>query len=373
MTFAATGFATAASPSADLAVNAVREALARAGRDYANSVVLYLSPDHQRWVHPCVQAVSRFARCLQVTGCTVPGIFTERALKRDDAPEWALDQPAAAALVLCGPVSLATTQAGVAGGEPLLTLAGAGTGLDKQLSSPVARYGTLFSGVEGHPRGLAWSQCRLREDGAVEARFSGARTSVAVSRGMQPCSPCLPVTARMGFELTMLGHRHALDTLLDAIPDAEDDAASAASRCFAAVLDDGNAPELALEDGRYALVPVIGIGQRDRSVTLAARLPERSLIVWVRQDPHTAIADSRRALAEINEAAPAPDFALMFSCIGRGPYFYGGEDRDLSLLLDRYPGLPVLGAYGTGEIGPVAGENALLSYSTVYALVGAGH
>ena len=32
-----------------------------------------------------------------------------------------------------------------------------------------------------------------------------------------------------------------------------------------------------------------------------------------------AIADSR---------AQAPAFALLFACIGRGPYFFGGEDRD---------------------------------------------
>ena len=42
----------------------------------------------------------------------------------------------------------------------------------------------------------------------------------------------------------------------------------------------------------------------------------------------------------------------MFSCIGRGPYFYGGDDRDLAALRQRYPGLPILGSYGTGQIAP---------------------
>ena len=43
----------------------------------------------------------------------------------------------------------------------------------------------------------------------------------------------------------------------------------------------------------------------------------------------------------------------MFSCIGRGPYFYGGDDRDLALLCRRFPGLPVLGTYSTGQIAQV--------------------
>ncbi|SBT07059.1 conserved hypothetical protein [Candidatus Propionivibrio aalborgensis] len=49
-----------------------------------------------------------------------------------------------------------------------------------------------------------------------------------------------------------------------------------------------------------------------------------------------------------------PVCALMFSCIGRGPYFYGGEDCDLDVLRERFPDLPVLGTYGTGQIAPIA-------------------
>ena len=45
-----------------------------------------------------------------------------------------------------------------------------------------------------------------------------------------------------------------------------------------------------------------------------------------------------------------PRFALMFSCMGRGPYFYGGVDRDLELVRQRFPGMPLLGAYCAGEM-----------------------
>jgi len=49
----------------------------------------------------------------------------------------------------------------------------------------------------------------------------------------------------------------------------------------------------------------------------------------------------------------------MFSCIGRGPYFYGGEDRDLQALTSRFPGLPVLGLYGSNQIAPLNGGRLL--------------
>jgi small ligand-binding sensory domain FIST len=59
----------------------------------------------------------------------------------------------------------------------------------------------------------------------------------------------------------------------------------------------------------------------------------------------------------------------MFSCIGRGPYFYGGDDRDLMRLRQRFPGLPVLGTYSTGQIAPSRRGNRLLQNSVVTALI----
>jgi small ligand-binding sensory domain FIST len=63
----------------------------------------------------------------------------------------------------------------------------------------------------------------------------------------------------------------------------------------------------------------------------------------------------------------------MFSCIGRGPYFYGGEDRDLDILRERFPKLPILGTYGTGQIAPTTSTahyfNRQLQNAVVTALV----
>jgi len=54
--------------------------------------------------------------------------------------------------------------------------------------------------------------------------------------------------------------------------------------------------------------------------------------------------------------------------MGRGPYFYGGVDRDLLLLKEQFPGMPLIGFYGNGEIAPVNGVSELLQYSAVLAL-----
>jgi small ligand-binding sensory domain FIST len=59
----------------------------------------------------------------------------------------------------------------------------------------------------------------------------------------------------------------------------------------------------------------------------------------------------------------------MFSCIGRGPYFYGGEDRDLDIVRERFPGLPLLGTYGTGQIAPSASGNKHINRQLQNAVV----
>jgi small ligand-binding sensory domain FIST len=58
----------------------------------------------------------------------------------------------------------------------------------------------------------------------------------------------------------------------------------------------------------------------------------------------------------------------MFSCLGRGPLFYGDEDRDLAIFRERLPGVPLAGAYGTGQIAAAAGSNRLFQNSVITVL-----
>ena len=67
-----------------------------------------------------------------------------------------------------------------------------------------------------------------------------------------------------------------------------------------------------------------------------------------------------------------PDFGLLFSCIGRGP-FYDGIDHDLNIITQQLPNMPLLGFYGNGEIARIGEHNQLLPYSAVLSLFAAHH
>ncbi|MGV0951628.1 MAG: FIST C-terminal domain-containing protein, partial [Azonexus sp.] len=68
-----------------------------------------------------------------------------------------------------------------------------------------------------------------------------------------------------------------------------------------------------------------------------------------------------------------PDFALMFSCLGRGPLFYGNDDRDLLAFREQFPGVPLIGAYGSGQIAPAGGKNQLFRNTVVTLLCESDH
>ena len=59
---------------------------------------------------------------------------------------------------------------------------------------------------------------------------------------------------------------------------------------------------------------------------------------------------------------------LLFPCLGRGPSFYGGRDRDLDILRESHPGMPFIGFYGNGEIGPLKDGNHIYQYSASLGL-----
>jgi small ligand-binding sensory domain FIST len=61
---------------------------------------------------------------------------------------------------------------------------------------------------------------------------------------------------------------------------------------------------------------------------------------------------------------------LLFSCAGRGPAFFDGRDADWDNVRRLYPGTPLIGFYGNGEIAPTGGRNRVLQYASVCGLIG---
>ena len=335
----ASGLASASQALPELAGNAVHAALAAAGLKQAATVLLFLTRDFMRQPQPAILAAARAAGSLNVFGCTASGLFTERGVL--------LDQPGAAALVM-GNNSADSTD-----GNLVLSFTGhSGLPFDWQGASP-PRAGLLES------EAASWAHGRLTSDAGCDLRIPGRRVHLALSTGLRQLSQPLPVEASAAYELRQVAGQSAVASLRRCLP-----------------------PELRdhLPLHRIALLrqpdePAIAIlaANADGSLTLAEELAAGEKIQWAIRQPLAAEEDMRQSLRRAADTSATPDFGLMFSCIGRGPLFYGGEDRDLLAFREQFPGVPLLGAYGSGQIAPAAGRNRLFHNAVITLLFESAH
>jgi hypothetical protein len=322
---------------AALAEQAVRAALERAGLDRAARVLLFLTRDCARQAPAAARAAAGAAGTLDVAGCTAWGVIG------NDGP--AFEGPAAAALVLdAAPTAVS--------GGPRLYFSGHGT-----LSAAVAG-GTARAGLVDEDAAV-WSHGRCAGEAGVEIHLDGIATRIVHSTGLHPLGPPAAVEAAELLDLHRVGKQTALEHLRRQLP-GELRADPPLHRIVA--LTDGNAPAL----------PILAVGA-DGTLTLAEALHPGQRIAWALRSPLGAEQDMRDVLSAAVDAGKPPLFALFFSCLGRGPLFYGGEDRDLAVFREAFPGVPLAGAYGSGQIAPAGGDNRLFQNSVITLLCEPAH
>lgn len=342
---AATALIAGDDPRPELAAEAVEQALARAGLTHASGVLLLLTAAFARSAQAAVHAASRAGKCLQIAGGIAAGLANERS--------WVFDRPAAAALVLGEPFAFVADDAAA---SHLVGIA-ADTSLPLPWREPADRCGLLFQDPSLKDPFPAWQQGRLTADHRAAVGIAGARGHRAVSTGLRPIGPIHRVEAVTRFDLERLDGMKAVDVLRSELsPDDRPDAGAGSTALplqhLCAVVGAerlGTVPRL---------LPVVA-ANGDGSLTLGERLSPGDRLGFAIRRPVDAENEFRARLDELSGACPTPDFGLFFSCIGRGPHFYGGDDRDWQLFRQRFPAMPFLGAYGNGQIAPVPEPRAL--------------
>lgn len=336
----ATALVSANAPHPRLAEEAVATALAKAGLVRANAVLLFLTPEFSRCAQAAVTAAAHGAQCMQVAGGIAPGVLTESG--------WVLDRPAAAALVFGEPLSLAPC---AHADTPLLGFADALSPADWMASAP--RFGSMLGGgfADASTRGgpALWQHGRLSATPHCSLSLADAEIDVGLSDGLRMLGQARRITRASGFELEMLDERPAARSLMDVLPPDMRDVPTRHLHHLSAILFDAE-PTGDPRIGRGNRVVAVIDATAEHTVTVAERVRCGQYLAWATRQPAPAEAEMRATVARLEVEAPV--CALMFSCIGRGPFFYGGEDRDLVVLRERFPDLPILGAYGTGQLSP---------------------
>lgn len=365
----ATGLAIGREANPNLAAQAVKQAMQAADITIASSVLLFLTSEFARDPVPAMRAAAKAASCTQIMGCSAPGIFTEQ--------DWILDAPAAAALVLSGEVALVRPSTKDAN-QLLLSLAApnainttwmSGAGM----SVPGIRFGGVSGDALGQGPFSVWQNGKGIVAGHCEAALQGVKGVIAAAHGLRILDKPKLVTKADAHDVQTLADKPAFEVLQRACDGVNESIPW--HRIMAVYAKSAEA----ISAGDYQLAALVSGNDNDQSTTLAKCVETGQFLCWALREVEAAQTDlqqtavnleSRLRLQTNNNARP--DFGLLFSCLGRGPYFYDGVDRDLSLLRAQFPNMPLIGFYGNGEIAPSNfkqnGGSELLPYSAVLGL-----
>jgi small ligand-binding sensory domain FIST len=365
----ATGLAIGKQVSPDLAAKAVQEAMLKANIHAPSSVLLFLTSEFAADPQSAIVAAAKAARCTQIIGCSATGIFTEE--------DWVLDCPAAAVMVFSelnfsqpninlSNIAADKQQASL----PLLLSLAAPSAINSTWLNSHQLLAQRFGGVSGDATGhgpfSVWQNGKGTTQGYCEVSLSNVNGVVAASHGLKIISAPRRITAAQDNDVQTIANLPAFASMYTAWQKYQQPESNFPYHQLMVVHADKASQ---LDRGEYNLASLIVANEESQSVTLSKTLKVGSWMSWAIRDMDSAQVDIVKTTNLLKrQLVDDPEFAFLFSCLGRGPYFYNGVDQDLALIKTLLPNLPIIGFYGNGEIAPVNGANELLQYSAVLGL-----
>jgi small ligand-binding sensory domain FIST len=189
----------------------------------------------------------------------------------------------------------------------------------------------------------------------------GPAPSTVVSQGCRPIGRPYTVTRSERHVIHELGGRPALERLVEtveALPPDERELAAHGLSC-GIVVDDR---KLDFARGDFLIRGLLGADRDSGTLVVGDVVPVGATVQFQVRDASTAGEDLELLLAG-REAAGA----LVFTCNGRGTQMFGDAHHDASIIHARLGGA-VAGMFCAGEVGPVAGRNALHGFTASVAL-----
>lgn len=353
----ATGLASGRIATPALAAEAVERAMKKSGIKAPSAVLLFLSAEFAADPESAIKAAAKAASCTQIIGCSATGIFTEE--------DWILDSPAAAAMVFSDSATLTTVKVETST-SLLLTLAAPSAMNSTWLNKPGLRFGGISGDAIGQGPFSVWENGKGATQGYCEAIIKNAKIAVAASHGLKVISTPQPITKATGHDLLTIDDIAATTSLKAAWQQSDKHEQSLPYHQIVTIYANN---QETLDQGEYNVATIITSDEDNGSITLSKALHSGDWMCWALRDVNSAQIDIVKTATRLGQQLITdPTFAILFSCLGRGPSFYDGSDQDLELLKTLFPTLPIIGFYGNGEIAPISGKNEMLQYSAVIGL-----
>jgi small ligand-binding sensory domain FIST len=203
--------------------------------------------------------------------------------------------------------------------------------------------------------------------GLVGVRLPATQVIPVVSQGCRPIGHPYIVTGADDDVITELGGRPPLQRLreiVEELPRGEQELVSKGVQI--GILGDEHLATPG--QGDFLIRGLLGADTSTGAIELGEAVEVGATVQFQVRDGVGADRDLRVILEQAAKLPGRPVGALVFTCTGRGRRMFGVADHDASKITELLGGIPLAGFFAGGEIGPIAGRNALHTFTASMAL-----
>ena len=200
-------------------------------------------------------------------------------------------------------------------------------------------------------------------EGGISGVLFGADVQVVtgLSQGCTPVGPAHEVTASQGPWVLSLDGRPAIDVLKEDIGEVLARNLERIAGFIHIAL-----PVIGTDRPDYVVRNLLAVDLRRGIIAVGDQLRSGTLLMFVKRDPATALADLSRMLEDLHRRTAGRTIrgALYHSCVARGPHMFGPDSAELKTIERALGPVPLAGFFTNGEIF----RDRLYSYSGVLTL-----
>ena len=212
--------------------------------------------------------------------------------------------------------------------QALLTICAPNAMNSTWLNDGSVRYGGISGDAIGQGPFSVWQNAKGGSTGKIDANFTGTKLASKASHGLKLLNKPKLIQQTIDFDLAVLDQKSPLASITKAWLAHNKHEPQLPLHMMMAVYADSAE---AIAHGEYNQTNIISVDEEKGHITLAQQLKTGQYLCWALRDQKSAKADLLSTTQELIQAlGEMPAFGLLFSCIGRGP-FYDGIDHDLKV------------------------------------------
>ncbi len=228
--------------------------------------------------------------------------------------------------------------------------------------------GGVVSGGRGPGETRLFRDREVLTSGLVGVRLPGMHAIPVVSQGCRPIGQPYIVTGAQDDVITELGGQPPLQRLREIVEGMPRDEQELVSTGLSIGIV-GDEHLAAPGQGDFLIRGLLAADPSTGAIEIGEAVEVGATVQFQVRDAVGADKDLRATIERASAAlAGRPVGALLFTCNGRGRRMFGVADHDASTIEDLLGGIPLAGFFAAGEIGPIAGRNALHGFTASMAV-----